>query len=478
MAHTKKTQLFLVATGFACFLAMNSFSLWGFSFLQQFAFGASAQDSWSTPVSLSNIVAFFVYFLGSTRFPRLFDRAPFFEAVLLIAAGMIFLLGFFVTSSAVMLTVSAVLVGVGTTCCFICWETVLSLSEPRETKKQIILGSVLSLLPFGLFFAFGQAGLLFTESLLAFCNLVLLFFTLRFEGGAPATAPVATPPAGAAPRVPLLIRSRFWKPLLCIVMIGVISPVIGSVAFSDDLAFFESCAIVFAANLVSAAILAVVWLALDKETTISKAYVVLFPVLITAFLAFPFVAEQYRTLVLFVGSFGFTLFSIVMMVSCISIASERGLGLVFVYALFAGVTYASRLIGQGLAAVIGRSSLSQETQIVTSVFVLLYGCSLVMFILVRKSAARPKEAAPSGVDVLQQACAQLAAERGLSARQTEVLDLLAHGYDVPSIAKKLFISENTVRTHTKKIYALLDVHAKQEIVDLVNARCGKDAQDE
>lgn len=127
---------------------------------------------------------------------------------------------------------------------------------------------------------------------------------------------------------------------------------------------------------------------------------------------------------------------------------------------------------------IGRSSLSQETQIVTSVFVLLYGCSLVMFILVRKSAARPKEAAPSGVDVLQQACAQLAAERGLSARQTEVLDLLAHGYDVPSIAKKLFISENTVRTHTKKIYALLDVHAKQEIVDLVNARCGKDAQDE
>lgn len=52
-----------------------------------------------------------------------------------------------------------------------------------------------------------------------------------------------------------------------------------------------------------------------------------------------------------------------------------------------------------------------------------------------------------------------------------MLDLLAHGYDVPSIAKKLFISENTVRTHTKKVYTLLEVHSKQEIVDLVNARC-------
>ena len=143
------------------------------------------------------------------------------------------------------------------------------------------------------------------------------------------------------------------------------------------------------------------------------------------------------------------------------------------------MTYVSRLIGEGLATLIGASSLSQETQIVTSVFVLLYGCSLVMFILVRKNASAKSSAAqPAGVDVLQQACAQLSQERGLSQRQTEVLDLLVHGYDVPSIAKKLFISENTVRTHTKKVYALLDVHSKQEIVDLVNERCGRDAGNE
>ena len=92
-----------------------------------------------------------------------------------------------------------------------------------------------------------------------------------------------------------------------------------------------------------------------------------------------------------------------------------------------------------------------------------------MFALVRRSATRPNKAAANGVDVLRQACEQLSRERGLSARQTEVLDLLVHGYDVPSIAKKLFISENTVRTHTKKVYALLDVHSKREVVDLANA---------
>lgn len=473
MRQTKNIQLGLVGIGFASFLAMNSFSLWGFSFLPQFALGDVAQDYWSAPLALSNIAAFFVYFFGTTRFPRAFDRAPFVETVLLMSAGMIFLMGFLVADMLVLLVVSGVLLGVGTTCCFICWEKAFSLSELREAQKQIVLGSVLSLVPFGLFFAFGPTGLLFTVSLLALCNLALLYAALRFDGRAGAEQEIGPLESPDAYRN---VRRQFWKPLLCIIMIGIVSPVLGSVAYEGQLAFFDSCAIVFAANLLSAAVLGFVWLALRKETTISSAYVVLFPVLITALLLFPFIAERYRAFVLIVGSFGFTLFSIVMMVSCVSIAREKRISLVFVYALFAGVTYASRLIGKGIAAIIEQSSLSQETQIVTSVFVLLYGCSIVMFVLVRKSGREgaPAARASEGVDVLQQAVLQLADERGLSQRQTEVLDLLAHGYDVPSIAKKLFISENTVRTHTKKVYALLDVHSKQEIIDLVNGRRAPD----
>nr|WP_270297878.1 hypothetical protein [Eggerthella sinensis] len=225
-------------------------------------------------------------------------------------------------------------------------------------------------------------------SVLVFCNLVLLFVALRFRGDDPAELDPLEAPAAYRN-----VRGQFWKPLLCIIMIGIVSPVLGSVAFTGELAFLDNCVIVFSANLLSAAVLAIVWLALDRATTISKAYVVLFPVLITAFLLFPFVPERYRVLILFVGSFGFTLFSIVMMMSCISIAREKRISLVFVYSLFAGVTYVSRLIGEGLATLIGASSLSQETQLVTSVFVLLYGCSLVMFILVRKNASAKSSAA-------------------------------------------------------------------------------------
>ena len=169
--------------------------------------------------------------------------------------------------------------------------------------------------------------------------------------------------------------------------------------------------------------------------------------------------------------------SIIMMVWCITAAKQWHMGLTGVYALFGGVTYGSRMVGLWLASAISGSSLSQETQIFASVAILLYGCSLVMFVLARKGAEKTASdtsaATPSGTDVLREVCQQLVEEYGLSPRQSEVLDLLVHGYDVPSTAKKLFISENTVRTHMKKIYTLMDVHSKQEIIDAVNERCGE-----
>lgn len=37
------------------------------------------------------------------------------------------------------------------------------------------------------------------------------------------------------------------------------------------------------------------------------------------------------------------------------------------------------------------------------------------------------------------------------------------------IAEELIISENTVRMHSKRIYAKLNVHKKQELMDLVES---------
>lgn len=56
----------------------------------------------------------------------------------------------------------------------------------------------------------------------------------------------------------------------------------------------------------------------------------------------------------------------------------------------------------------------------------------------------------------------------LSARETEIMELIARGNTVARIAEMLVVSENTVRTHSKRIYAKLDIHKKQELIDLID----------
>lgn len=64
-------------------------------------------------------------------------------------------------------------------------------------------------------------------------------------------------------------------------------------------------------------------------------------------------------------------------------------------------------------------------------------------------------------------CRVLAQKSGLTSRETEILELLAHGRSKAYIADAFIISENTVRSHVKHLYAKLDVHNRQELLNLV-----------
>ena len=53
----------------------------------------------------------------------------------------------------------------------------------------------------------------------------------------------------------------------------------------------------------------------------------------------------------------------------------------------------------------------------------------------------------------------------LSPRESEVLRHLLEGYRVNTIARKLFISQHTVRNHLKKIFAKLEVRSQTELME-------------
>ena len=70
-------------------------------------------------------------------------------------------------------------------------------------------------------------------------------------------------------------------------------------------------------------------------------------------------------------------------------------------------------------------------------------------------------------DPIAAGVACVAARYQLSPREAEVCEYLARGRSQAYIREALFLSKNTVATHVRRIYTKLDVHSKQELIDLV-----------
>lgn len=68
------------------------------------------------------------------------------------------------------------------------------------------------------------------------------------------------------------------------------------------------------------------------------------------------------------------------------------------------------------------------------------------------------------------ACQLLATEQGLTPRETEVFEFIVRGYSRKAISKELNLAEETIKTHTGRIYQKFLVHSKQELIDLAAQR--------
>ena len=88
----------------------------------------------------------------------------------------------------------------------------------------------------------------------------------------------------------------------------------------------------------------------------------------------------------------------------------------------------------------------------------------------RRAESPEPTTAPSPEDTgasLDRTCTRLATTHGLSPREADVLRLLARGRTTTRIEEELGISMNTVNTHVRHVFQKLDVHSRQELLDLV-----------
>lgn len=469
-------RLWIAITGYACFLALNSFSLWGFTFLPRTLLGPDAAETWRTALSVANILAFFLVAAIGARWRRLTEKELLFSATLTVSAGLILLLGQVFSPAYGLALASGACLGVGTTLLFFCWIRIFCNMGALAAKKILVFGSMISFAPFVLYLVTPSEGILFAVFVMAFATLVLLYCV--------ESTAKSEKEAAEAERPTRSTMSSLFKPLLCIAMIGLIAAVISSVANAEiqdhPLDFTQQAFVIHLQNLASASIMGAVWLIFKKNPSITVAYTVVFPVIATTMLLFAAVPDAQRPALSFISSAFFVVFSMVVPMQSIAIAEKHRLPIDFVYGLTAGVLYLAEGIGCILIGLTRGTIAEAVAQPLVLAFLLLYACSLVMFCVLRKQRGTGMGAVDDAAlegdapeheerDILKEKAESLGAAYGLTIRQVEVLNLAVHGYDAPSIAKKLYISENTVRTHLKRIYTLLDVHSKQEIIDSLNA---------
>lgn len=186
---------------------------------------------------------------------------------------------------------------------------------------------------------------------------------------------------------------------------------------------------------------------------------------------------------------------VILLVIEISQSGVGSLGLVFSagWSLLSGGFAVGCLFGSTMGALFGTDESAVNALVVLHTVLAIIGSSLMAAARYPKAGGEPARegdaATPSrqavapaaggdaasgvpadakGADDIARACAQLTARHGLSEREGEVLELLARGNTRQSIATRLVVSENTVRTHVKNIYSKLHIHSKQQLIDLVD----------
>ena len=226
---------------------------------------------------------------------------------------------------------------------------------------------------------------------------------------------------------------------------------------------------------------------IPKVSTVSR---VVMPVLAAMLVFLPFLSERYNLVfsMLLLGSYYFVALLITYLIA--EAAQTRKVSPYVLMGVAMGVARVCLAVTllSGYAAGVAGGGPGDEAEhtmryLVIIVVVLYALCmALVFFSRDRKrrraeeaSADAPNESAvgtdsvsvPEIDSTLDACCASVAREGGLTEREAEILVYLARGRTKAYIADALFVTENTVRSHVRNIYSKLDVHTRQELLDLL-----------
>ncbi|MDR1082338.1 MAG: LuxR C-terminal-related transcriptional regulator [Coriobacteriales bacterium] len=171
---------------------------------------------------------------------------------------------------------------------------------------------------------------------------------------------------------------------------------------------------------------------------------------------------------------GYRFIDVLMWALCVYLVKQRDLPTNWVFAITTGAL----LIGQVFGALVGFFAHNVfggqqgdlEILSVFMVFVILAGA---LFMSSKNNLQkgwgmiRPGSGDESGDD-FRVACALVTDGFELTPREFEIFELLAQGHNKAYISERLFLSKETVKTHTRNLYHKMSLHSQKDLIALTS----------
>lgn len=502
--------------GYALFLAVNATGVWGgvFPFLP-LDFQTPQILFW---FFLAQSATFFASFLASGLGAYFFPGPT--RRLSAVLAGTPYLAGWCCLIAAIYLDAWALplvmaggaFLGLGSAGFYMLWQRLFASRDADRGNRDLIVGTAYAALLYFLLYALPKAICAFIIPLvfMPLFGLAIVLESRTVDRDQPMFQDIPR----EHPRVYRRFIRDYWRSALSVGALGFCAGIMRSLALGDVSMGTLVNVLSMAGALAMAVVILALWRFKSLRVNVVSAYRFFFPFVITAFLLLPFLPPVYLRWLAAVLYALYTAAVMLTMIQCAQASRDRGINPVFVYGLFGSVVYALHDVGffggtflEGVA-VPGIPSLA----VVALVAVYLLGmmffvgqgglrrvlgfderdASIELVALqpapsiaqtaapaerakaVEAAPASPDEA-PSRPDDLARRTALVQRRYRLSARETQVMELIARGNTVARIAEMLVVSENTIRTHSKRIYAKLDVHKRQELRDLIESTSLDDA---
>ena len=262
---------------------------------------------------------------------------------------------------------------------------------------------------------------------------------------------------------------RLWRPVFGTAVFCFMSGLMMQISGQQELPLSTVQQTSIVTSAVVVALLLLPALFMKKPFNIGRLYKMALPLSAAGFLLLPLLWNAFAQL-------GSMVASVILWCMLADMARDTRLPSALVFSIALACTNAAQLAGI-LVGFFNASRFTAGSLTLTVVaLVSLYLLSMLSLFLFKDRDMNAEEAATPAPQVVVHEeqwfaarCDHLAAEYQLTARETEIFALLAQGRTVHGISEKLFVSENTVKSHIKSIYQKLGIHVRSELIDLVNS---------